>query len=186
MDTVIFALAAVAFALLIQRFFLLGCQRLLRAKEQAFEFHRLRDELQLAAAEGIIKPGSLAFEFLMQMLNVAIRNAGILTLTQSLALAKKVSGKSDRGTYEAAIADIEKHGPRVQQLAGGFFHSFARMLLANDWLVSAVIALTRHHLSNQLVVEPARSIRRLRRYPRVQLIGYVRRYFDWSQRLSPC
>ena len=132
MDTLMFALGAVAFALLIQRLFLVGCQRLIRAKEQAFEFHRLRDELQLAAAEGNIKPRSLAFEFLMQILNVAIRNAGVLTLTQSLALAKKVSAKNDGGRYEAVLADFKNHGPRIQDLAAKTFSSFATMLVAND------------------------------------------------------
>jgi len=186
MENLVFGLVVLALGVTVQRLFLMDREQLLRANEQAFEFHKLRDELQLAAAEGIIKQNSLPFEFLMQMFNIAIKNAGILTLTQSLALAKRVAGKSDRGKYEAVLSEIQKHDPRIQGLAARFFSAFATMLIANDWFISAVISLTRHHLSNQLIVESVRPIRRLRRFPRVQLIGYIRRYSSWSQQLGHC
>ena len=108
----------------------------LKAKEQAFRFHALRDELQLLAVEGYISTSSVSYVVLVRMLNVAIRNPGLMRLRDVLRMATIARNTVERKrTFEEFQEDLQHHDPKVQQLASNCFLAFMTMLISNDSLV---------------------------------------------------
>jgi hypothetical protein len=75
MTTLLVAVLSTLLAAFVQAAILDKRRILLRAKEQCFRFHELRDALQILAIEGKIKQDSRIYQFLMFMINVAIKNA---------------------------------------------------------------------------------------------------------------
>jgi hypothetical protein len=130
----------------------------LKAKEQAFRFHALRDQLQLLAVEGRISTTSVGYEGLMRMLNIAIRNPGLMKLGDMLRTAE--SAKDTIGgtpTFEEFQEDIQHHGPEIQQLASSCFLAYVLMLISNDSLVRMAF-----WLASWTVVRPVfRHLRKL-------------------------
>ena len=137
MDGLIVGLITIAIASAIERIFIEHTTSRLRAKEQAFKFHALRDRLQLLVAEGQVEASSLTYAFLMRMLNFSIRNAGAIGLRQTLEFSEKVRKNIGEGQFDVVAKDISKHGAEVQKLAQEFFGTFAWMLVSNDWLVKS-------------------------------------------------
>lgn len=135
MDGLVVGLVTIAIAGAIERVFIEHTTSRLRAKEQAFKFHALRDQLQLFVAEGQVETSSPTYAFLMRMLNFSIRNAGAIGLRQTLEFTEKVRLNIGEGQFDLVAKDINKHGADVQKLAQQFFGTFAWMLVSNDWLV---------------------------------------------------
>lgn len=135
MEGILVGLSSLVVALSVQRIFLEKYGSRLRSKEQAFQFHALRDDLQLLVAEGSLSTSSLTCDFLMRMLNFAIRNAGVIRLREIVDLSERIRRGAANTPFSAIDADIRKHDARVQELAQRFFETFAVMLVSNDWLV---------------------------------------------------
>jgi hypothetical protein len=128
----------------------------LKAKEQAFRFHALRDQLQLLAMEGHISTSAFSYTTLMQMLNIAIRNPGLMKLGDMLRMAeiaKKAIGHKPE--FKEFQQDVERHDAIVQQLAKECFFAFVDMLISNDSLVRLAFVV-----ANWSVVKPV--LKRLR------------------------
>ena len=127
----------------------------LKTRDQCFRFHDLRDRLQVLAVEHKIEPSSMLHHFLLSMINVAIRNAGVIKLSQLLNISRSVKEEAADGNGFATMQEeIRAYPKEVQVLASEVFSSFALMLVANDdltvWLFKGLSLLT--SLTNEAVV----------------------------------
>jgi len=127
------ALVAVALAAGIQGAMLAHRARLLKARQQAFHFHAIRDELQYLALKGEVDPHCELYEFLMFTSNLAIRNAGIFRLRDLIRLARTVKQEIP----DRFVGMIESQPESLQRLAGQTFVALTQMLIANDPIVRA-------------------------------------------------
>lgn len=194
MQSFIFALATVSMAFAIQRLFLIGRSTSLRAREQAYQFHSLRDRLQLLASEDHVKQTSLTYSFLMRTLNLAIRNAGVFKLRELLDLASKVRQSVEETHFEKICEDIQRHDAEVQKLAEEVFQEFFRMLVENDWLVSSGLRVRSYVKSSVSHLAPivalvdggVTKVLTVLDPTRVKAVTEARNYRNWANRLSAC
>jgi hypothetical protein len=158
MAMTIFALSILAAGFTLMSLTLQHRVPMLRAKEQAFRFHALRDQLQLLAVEGRISTTSVGYKGLLRMLNIAIRNAGLMKLGEMLRTAESAKDTIDnKPTFEKFEEDIQRHDAAIQQLASDCFSAYVYMLISNDSLVRVAFML-----ANWTVVKPVfRHLRRL-------------------------
>lgn len=140
MDGVILGLASLAVWIGIGRVMLERRSSSLRAKEQAYKFHSIRDELQLLAAEKRIDVSSRSYEFLIYVLNFSIRNAGVVKIREIIALSEKIRKDTSGNQFSNIMDEIKKSDVQVQKLAQEFFQTFAWMLISNDRLVRYGVA----------------------------------------------
>ena len=119
----------------------------LRAKEQCFKFHDFRDRLQVLAIEHKIEPGSDLYRFLLMTTNIAIRNAGLIKLSELLNIARSVKRQVDGNEFSKIQGEMKNYPKDVQALASEIFESFAWMLVSNDdvsvWLFKGLKILTK-------------------------------------------
>src|SRR5262249_45306240 len=120
-----------ALALATQYLFLRSYRIWLRSRTQSYQFHALRDRLQLLAVERKIDQRSPAYNFLIYALNLSIRNAGKLKLRQVVALARCVDKRGAR-RREVLVKDIMQQDDEVKQIAAETFTAFGLMLVKND------------------------------------------------------
>src|SRR5260370_11076864 len=124
----------------------------LKAREQCFKFHELRDRLQVIAVEGKIEIGSETYQLLLFIINLSIRNAGVMKLSEILKAAKAIEKRVNASTSERVFADIRSHNQEVQHLSAVVFDALPRMLISNDagTLLFAKIIEFNHVLSKLL------------------------------------
>lgn len=184
MELLIFSLSIFTLGLSIEISFL--CRRIprLNMKEQAFRFHALRDELQLSAVNGDIPVTSLSYRMLMLMLNIAIRNAGLMKLRDILMMTETVRKQLGRSNAEELQNDIQRHGPKVQELASKCFTVFADMLVANDYIVRLVMAAVHSPFVKYAVLPLFRMLKPLAP-THAQAVRQAKWYSDKGMRLSP-
>jgi hypothetical protein len=165
------------------RLTLSGVSKSTKASEQAFLFHALRDELQVLAAERVLSSDSLVYQHLMKMLNLGIKNAGIMTVRDLLVVYSQLSAEAKGST---AFQDaVEKCDPKTKNLAGRCFLAFSQMLIANDWVVRTAVqcakAIRIPGVAYRAITKTASQI-----FPqRSQAVREARLYREWAQRLSP-
>lgn len=136
MNAILAALAACALAFLLERLMLANHARRLKASEQAFRFHAIRDELQLLALRGELSTNSRVYEFLLWTANVAIHNAGVFKIRDMIAIAHQVRTRMEYVSASRSFSEAIMAEPKaVQHLAGETFDALAAMLVANDALV---------------------------------------------------
>jgi hypothetical protein len=132
MTAIIVGLCALAIAVAIQGFMLRRHARGLKAREQAFRFHAIRDELQLLAIREEVDPNTDLYQFLMYTANLAIQNAGVMRLRDILALARRVKQEIPQQFLRA----LETAPKPLRKLTAETFGALASMLVANDPLVA--------------------------------------------------
>lgn len=194
MESFIAGLASLVLGIWIERALLANLAAKLRVKEQAFQFHALRDELQLLVAEGRIDPSSDVYEFLMQMTNFCIRNAGVLKLREVLEIAERVKSKIANNEFKRIIEDIQKQDVQVQQLAQKFFFAVANMLISNDWLVRCGVQMATAIAKGLRTVTPVvalvhrgtTAILDVVTPTKVEAVREARWYVELGNRLNPC
>lgn len=184
MQLLIFSLSIFALGLLIE--ILMLCRRAprLNVKEQAFRFHALRDDLQLLAVDGHISVTSLSYHTLMLMLNVAIRNAGLMKLREILVIAETVRKELAQSNAKELQSDIQRHGVKVQELASQCFKAFADMLVANDYIVRLVVAAAHSSLVRYGVLPVFRMLKPLAPV-HAKAVSQARWYSEKGMRLAP-
>lgn len=181
------ALGSLGLVVIGERIYFSGMEQRLKAKEQAFKFHALRDDLQLLVANGQVEPSALTYTCLMGLLNFAIRNAGVMKLRDILALSRKIQTDVNQKNFQDIQADIKRHDAAVQELSQRVFFALADMLISNDWLVrTGVKAQNSIEPAVRLLNRIAGAVLRIINPERVQAVGAARRYFDWGNQLSPC
>lgn len=194
MEGLLIGLASLAFAVCIQRVFLGNLNAKLRAKEQAFKFHALRDEVQRAVAEGRLDRSSLTYNFLIRMLNFAIRNAGVMKLREILEISEKVKSSVETSQFSRIAADVQKHDAEVQQITQKFFFAFAHMLIANDWIVQGGVKAATVVSTSLMVIKPlAQAFNKgmsalcgVITPTKAKAVREAQWYYDRGNRLNPC
>jgi hypothetical protein len=179
-------------ALLVERLMLSGRTHILQAKECAYRFHALRDELQLMAASRRLDTSSLTYSFLMFSLNLAIKNAGTMKLRDILRLADTVKERIEATRFEAIKADITTHDSSVGELAGRIFHTFYEILVSNDRWVSIAISMHRHIRHSWADIRPllewidrrVAAILTVFAPTKVNAAVRARQYQHWAERLG--
>lgn len=157
----------------------------LRRVEQAFAFHRLRDELQQLAIEGQIPTESETFRVLMMLLNLSIKNAGVLKLRNVLKLVKSVEGKIGESGQERFRHDLATRPLAVQSLAAKCFFSLAQMLCCNDDLLLILVARVRLILPFTVKKILRHVIKELSPM-RAEALNESRKFNRFAQGLSHC
>jgi hypothetical protein len=135
MSAILIALISLLVAISLGTLLLYKQERPLKARAQAFKFHELRDKLQLLAIEGKIDKTSRAYEFLQFTINLAIKNAGVMRLTELLGLTKAINRRMNTPTATEVISEIRRHDQQVQQLSAEVFASISEMLISNDRII---------------------------------------------------
>ena len=135
MSALLVALISMLIAISLGTLVLYKHERPLKARGQSFEFHELRDRLQLLAIEGKIDRTSQIYEFLQFIINLAIKNAGVMSLTELLSLTKTINRRMNTPAADKILAEIRRHDQEVQQLAAEVFASLSKMLISNDRII---------------------------------------------------
>jgi len=179
------AVIIVALAVLTETLVFWKRRTLLKAKEQCFRFHDLRDRLQLLNLEGKIRPDSNVYGFLLLTINIAIRNAGVIKMSQLLEISRSV--KSSEGhEFGKLQADIGQYPKEVQELASEVLNKFAWMLVANDdltvWLFKGLRILT--EVTNEAVVRGVKWVVSRIVPNHVRVVREANEYARLGQRLA--
>ena len=135
MNAIFVALASMLIGVSLGTLVLYKYARRVNMKEQAFKFHELRDGLQMLAIDGKIEKESKLYEFLLFTINLSIKNAGLMKLSELLSLSKAIDSRMSATPVEQIFADIRRHDQEVQQLSADVFDSLAQMLISNDHLI---------------------------------------------------
>lgn len=180
------ALIASLLAILIETLVFRKRRRMLKEKEQCFRFHDLRDRLQLLAIEHQIDPNSKLHHFLLSMINIAIRNAGVIKLSALLAVSRTVKNEAGSGDYDSLQADIRSHTKDVQALASEVFASFSGMLVVNDDLTFLLFKGLRilTAIANDAVVACVKSVVSKIAPKHVQVVREANDFDRFGQRLA--
>lgn len=188
MNAFILGLATSAVGLLFARLILNHHARLLRANEQAYRFHAIRDQLQLLAVDGEVDQQSEIYQFLIWVTNLAIRNAGTMKLRDVLQIARNVEQRLQGAPPRLFEEALRKESRPLQEVASATFDALAQMLLANDWLVRSWMRCTfvlrgarERFLHPLLMAVRAFADRFLP--DRASAVDYAREYTDFADRL---
>lgn len=157
----------------------------LKAKEQCFRFHDFRDRLQLFTIEGKIRADSNVYGFLLLTINIAIRNAGVIKLSQLLDVSRSVKSSKEH-EFSKLQADIREYPKEVQELASEVLDKFAWMLVANDdltvWLFKGLRILT--EVTNEAVVKCVKWVVSRIAPVHVRVVREANEYARLGQRLA--
>lgn len=170
MSAVLVGLVALALAVVLQRLLLVGQARQLTARQQAYRFHAIRDELQSLAISGQAQPDSDLYRFLMWTANLAIRNAGTMKLRDIVSLARAVD--KETRPYRPFEEMIRSSPKPLQHVAVETFESLTAMLVANDSLVRGGLRFANVAVSTWRLCRPV-------------LIFLVRRADAIAQHIAP-
>jgi hypothetical protein len=116
MISFITGLVATSLGLLIIFRILQGRESFLRAREFSFRFHEIRDRLQMATIDGKIGKTSVTYEFLQESLNLAIKNAKEMRLSQVIELSRAVEKNADDDGFSKILEEMQRCGPEVRKL----------------------------------------------------------------------
>jgi hypothetical protein len=190
MTSIVVGLVALALAVLIQRLVLVRRARGLKAREQAFRFHAIRDELQALALKGVVDQDDSVYRFVMWTTNLYIRNAGVIKLRDILRIARAVDSEVTGGTK--LMYEVKRAPEPLQRLVGDTFTALVETLVANDYIVRAGLAAGRLAARTQKMLRPAialltrmgDAIARLIAPTHAEAVEYARKYDDWGGRLQ--
>jgi hypothetical protein len=160
---------------------------LLRSKEQAYRFHELRDRLQILNVEGKIEAASISYLFLMSSLNLAIKNAGVMTLSDVLQISRAVRKKAEYITFEQIADDVRGQSEEARILLAEFFQSLTVMLISNDGLVRLVFNLAKPPAGSfkRAALRTIASIGKALAPTHTEAIYEARDYQRWGKALAP-
>jgi hypothetical protein len=160
---------------------------LLRSEEQAYRFHELRDRLQMLNVEGKMEAASVGYLFLMSSLNIAIKNAGVMNLSDILQISRAVRKKAEYITFEQIAEDVRRQSEEAQVLSAEFFRCLALMLISNDHLVRLVFTLARPLAGrlNDAVLRLVALVGKALVPKHTEAIYEAREYQRWGKALAP-
>ena len=187
MTSLLIALAALLMALCIPLGILWKREPRLRSREQAYRFHELRDRLQVLNIQGKIRSESVGYTFLMFSLNLAIRNAGTMRLSDVLQISRAVRRKAEDITFAQIADDVRRQGEEAQTLSAEFFGSLAAMLISNDQLVRLVFTIAKPLAGslNHAIIKLAASVGKALVPEHAEAVYEAREYQRWGKALAP-
>lgn len=179
-------LAATVLGLLIMYKILKNRESSLRAREYAFRFHEMRDRLQVATIEGKIGKASVTYDFLQESLNLAIRNAKEMRLSQVIELSRAVEKNVDDDGFTKILEDMRCYGPEVRRLYEEFFQALIFMLISNDHITSLMFngAKFMAEAVNHATVRKVKSLGEWLFPEHAEAVFEARRYQRWKQRMG--
>jgi len=185
MIPIVVGLATAAIGLLLAMSVLERRSPRLRATEQAYRLHELRDRLQLLAIQRDTDIRSVSYSFMMSSLNLAIRNAGIMSLSQVLEISRAVKRNADDITFEQIFNDVKQRGAAIQKLYEDFFQILTLMLISNDHLTSIMFMLAKlgARAFNRVIVRTVTSIGKVLLPERTEAVYEARQYQRWTRRV---
>jgi hypothetical protein len=149
MSTIIVALFAGFVATTMGVLSLRKFSRPLKVRAQTFKFHELRDRLQLLAVDGKIEQASATYDFLQFTLNLALKNAGVMKLSEMLKLSRIIDRKMKVTEFYDVLSELRRKDEEVQKLAADMFNALGYMLISNDdftFIIAMVIELAAKQL----------------------------------------
>jgi hypothetical protein len=180
------AFIGILIALLIETLVFRKRRETMKVNDQFFRFHDLRDRLQLLGVEHKIGQQSRPYHFLLDMINIAIRNAGVIKLSEMLEMSRKVKNV-DGKEFEKLQAEISSYPKDVQELASEVFGRFAWMLVVNDdiayWMFKGLKILTK--TTNVAVASWVKWTIAKIAPKHVQVVREANDFYKLGERLSP-
>ncbi len=159
----------------------------LRLKEQFFKFHELRDKLQALAMDGKIRPDSMPYRILFTIINLSIRNPGVMKLRDVLKMSNTVKHQVEGNTFEQLQAELRSYPAEAQALASDVFSTFALMLVVNDdityWLFALLKSVAK--LTNAGMIRLLKLLAKTLSPKRIQIVREARNYERLGRRLVP-
>lgn len=185
MTPIVVGLATAAIGLLLAMLVLERRSPRLRATEQAYSLHELRDRLQLLAIQRELDVSSVSYLFMMSSLNLAIRNAGVMSLSQVLQISRAVKRNADDITFEQIFNDVKQRGEGIQKLYEDFFQALTSMLITNDHLTSIMFMLARDGATafNRVIIRTATSVGKVLLPERTEAVYEARQFQRWTRRV---
>jgi stage V sporulation protein SpoVS len=187
MNSLLVALVATGIGLGIPLAFLWARKPLLRLKSQAYRFHELRDRLQLLNIQNKIDNTSPGYNFLMFSLNLAIRNAGTMSLSDVLKISRAVKERAEGNGFEEIAEDIRRQGEEAQKLSAEFFQALAVMLISNDSLTSIMFTVAKPlaGVLSKAAFSLVAAIGRTLVPQQTEAVREAREYLHWGNVLAP-
>ena len=186
MNPIVVGLTATAIGLLIVMAILERRSPMLRAREQAYKLHELRDRLQISMIQDKIGAQSLAYVFLMSSLNLAIRNAGVMSLSQILELARAVNRNADDLSFQKIIENVRRQDREIQKLYDEFFQTLTVMLISNDHLTPLMFTAAKYgaRALNRAAVRTIASAGKFLLPEHTEAVYEARQYQRWGHRVQ--
>jgi len=195
MTAIMVGLISLALAVLLQRLMLERRARRLKACEQAFKFHAIRDELQLLALKKAVQQDNEVYDFILWTANLCIRNAGVIKLRDTLRVARIVHSKLNpemTGRQRELLKAVKSAPPELQHLAGETFKALAEILVANDALVRAGLGVAVMAIQARKLIRPLFAalmnagdpVARIVVPTHAEAVKYAREYHNWGGRLE--
>ena len=132
MILLVVVLVLVAAALTVERIYFASTRgRRLRATEQSFVFHRLRDDLQALVVDNRLSTSSRIYSSLLTMLNLGIRNS-TFRASEFVKITNALAQRNPVLTSDDFVRHVKMHDHEVQRFVAICFHEFAKMLVLND------------------------------------------------------
>lgn len=187
MNAILVALFSAFLAMTMGTLILRKHARPAKYREQSFRFHDLRDRLQVLAVEGKIDRGSSAYDFLEFTINLAIRNAGVMKLSEVLRLSKTIESRMAVKKTEDVFASFRRQDEQVQNLAADVFNSLGVMLISNDdltYVLAKVVELGANKVKGlaRLAVKKIASVV----FPeRSAALSEAKKFRHWGSALTP-
>jgi hypothetical protein len=188
MQALILGLVLVAGLLTIQRMMLRGQTKIARLEKQAYQFHAIRDTLQLYAVEGSIDRSSETYCFIMWLTNFSIKNAGSMKFSSLVTTAAELEKTVERKI--TLFDDIKRHNDRIRDLAAESFMSFGHMLIINDPLVRVLARARRAAVHGGRLFTPIVTFSDklaaglAGRSTRAKAVTAARKYIGWGRDLA--
>jgi hypothetical protein len=178
------AFATLSVGLTLGRLLLHRREQLIRTHKQCFKFHELRDRLQLLAVEHKIELQSPPYSFLEYTINLSIRNAGVMKLSQLLAASYAMDSKihDSRNVFE----EFKTQSIEAQRLFADVFEEFSKMLISNDGttvFLALIVEWTAHRLGGAALLL-ARKIRSVLPSERWKVVREARKYHRFGSALN--
>jgi hypothetical protein len=120
----------------------------------------------------------------MFSLNLAIKNAGTMNLSDILKISRAVKNKAEGGGFEGITEDIRRQGEEAQKLSAEFFQALANMLISNDSLTSIMFSLA-GPLAGRAVFRLIAATGRALVPEQAEALREAREYQHWGNVLAP-
>lgn len=187
MTSILVALTATLIGLSIEFAVLRKRKSQLRRKGHTYRFHELRDRLQLLNLQGKLENTSISYKFLMSSINLAIKNAGTMRLSDVLQISRAVKKEAECITIKQIAEDSRRQSAEAATVLADFFQALTAMLISNDSITSIMFTVTRllAALLNQAAFGAVVSVGKALAPEQAEAVDEAREYQRWGNVLAP-
>src|SRR5688572_11333613 len=102
-----------------------------------YRLFAIRDQLRIAAAEGIIETWKPTYRHLEGGLNLFIAHINELSITRLLTMTRDLGG--DHKARSEFLKELAKEDPKIAEIAGAFYLTVSHILYQNDHLLRCIL-----------------------------------------------